>query len=166
MNTNRANRATGVSSGTSWASSDAVRASMRGNRSSDTAPELAVRALLFAEGRRYRVNYRPVAELRRSADIVFTRARLAVFIDGCFWHGCAEHYRRPATNSPYWDAKLTNNCARDVDTTERLSAEGWTVLRFWEHEDPTVVVTAIEAVLDAECESRAGPGAARLFLIA
>ncbi|WP_231919232.1 very short patch repair endonuclease [Microterricola viridarii] len=139
---------------TSWASSEAARASMRGNRSRDTAPELAVRRLLHAEGRRYRVNYRPVAGLRRTADVVFTRARVAVFIDGCFWHGCPLHYQAPVAHRDYWEAKAAGNRARDADTAERLAAAGWTVLRFWEHEQPASVVAAIDVVLDAASAGR------------
>lgn len=122
---------------------------MRSNRSRDTSPELAVRAVLHADGRRYRVNYRPLPAVRRTADIVFTRAHVAVFIDGCFWHGCPLHYHRPTRNQDYWDLKRTGNMARDLDTAERLVAAGWTVLRFWEHEDPHSVAAAVEAVLDS-----------------
>ncbi|MBX0301097.1 very short patch repair endonuclease [Cryobacterium sp. 1639] len=121
---------------------------MQSNKNRDTAPELAVRALLHASGRRYRVNYRPVPGLRRSADIVFTRAHIAVFIDGCFWHGCPDHYQRPTLNQGYWDQKVAGNMVRDRDTIERLTTEGWTVLRFWEHEDPVAVATVIESELD------------------
>lgn len=134
----------------SWASTDAVRRSMQSNKSRDTAPELAVRSLLHAAGRRFRVVYPPVPAVRRTADIVFTRAQVAVFIDGCFWHGCPLHYRRPTRNQSYWDLKHTANRARDLDTDERLVAAGWTVLRFWEHEDPRDVAAVIEAVLDAQ----------------
>lgn len=134
--------------GASWASSDAVRRSMQSNKNRDTVPELAVRALLHAAGRRYRVNYRPVPGLRRSADIVFTRAHVAVFIDGCFWHGCPVHYQRPTLNQRYWDLKVVGNMVRDRDTVERLTAEGWTVLRFWEHEDPGAVAAAVESELE------------------
>lgn len=121
---------------------------MKSNKGRDTAPELAVRALLHAAGRRYRVNFPPVPTLRRTADIVFTRAHLAVFIDGCFWHGCPIHYQRPVRNQDYWDSKRAANSARDRDTEKRLVAAGWTVLRYWEHEDPRAVAAAVEAVLD------------------
>ena len=130
----------------SWASSAAVRRSMQGNKGRDTSPELAVRRLLHAAGLRYRVNYRPLPELRRTADIVFTRKKIAVFIDGCFWHSCPIHASSPKTNSTYWASKLEANSARDVDTNVRLRTDGWTVLRFWEHEEPANVVSRIHRV--------------------
>jgi DNA mismatch endonuclease (patch repair protein) len=135
----------------SWASSNATRRSMQANKGRDTSPELAVRRLLHASGLRYRVNLRPVVGLRRSADVVFTRRRLAVLIDGCFWHGCPAHYERPAINRSYWDAKVTRNRERDEETNAALVANGWRVLRFWEHEvvsDPHAVVKRIQRELD------------------
>lgn len=107
---------------------------MQGNKGRDTAPELAVRRLLHAAGLRYRVNYRPLPGLRRTADIVFTRKKIAVFIDGCFWHSCPEHATSPKANSDYWLPKLEANRARDADTNAQLRAAGWTVLRYWEHQ--------------------------------
>ena len=109
---------------------------MRANRGRDTGPELAVRRALHARGLRYRVDHPLPFDRRRRADIAFTRARVAVFIDGCFWHGCPEHGATPRTNTEFWRAKIERNRARDRDTTERLEAMGWIVLRFWEHEAP------------------------------
>lgn len=120
---------------------------MQGNRSRDTAPELAVRRLVHAMGLRYRVNARPVATLRRTADLVFTRQRVAVLIDGCYWHGCPEHHRQPRANADYWSAKVARNRARDAATTEALRAAGWTVLRFWEHEAPETVAEAVRVAV-------------------
>jgi DNA mismatch endonuclease (patch repair protein) len=120
---------------------------MQGNRSRDTKPELAIRRSLHAKGLRYRVNYRPLPGLRRTADVVFTRSRVAVFIDGCFWHGCPDHYRAPASNVTYWSAKVSRNRERDTETTEHLECAGWTVLRFWAHEDPESVTQKIQDVL-------------------
>jgi len=114
---------------------------MQSNKGRDTGPELAVRRQLHAAGLRYRVNYKVLP--RRTADIVFTRAKVAVFIDGCYWHGCVEHYQRPASNVEFWDAKVASNRARDIETTAQLAEEGWTVLRFWEHQDATDVAAAI-----------------------
>jgi len=123
---------------------------MQSNRGRDTAPEVAVRRILHAQGFRYRVNYRPEVGLRRTADIVFTRARVAVFIDGCFWHGCPDHYQRPASHQNYWDAKVQGNRARDLDTTERLQGQGWVVLRFWEHCTPEAVADAVGAAVSRQ----------------
>jgi DNA mismatch endonuclease (patch repair protein) len=128
---------------------------MQSNRGRDTAPELAVRRLLHAHGLRYRVNYRPVTGLRRTADIVFTKQKVAVFIDGCFWHGCLDHYQRPASNQEYWDAKIAANRARDASTTELLSDSGWTVLRFWEHCTSADIATEIVTLIaQRQVESR------------
>ena len=108
---------------------------MVGNRSRDTRPELAVRSAIHRRGLRYRVAARPIPELRRTADLVFRPAKVAVFIDGCFWHGCPEHYSEPRTNTDYWAAKVVRNMQRDTDTNQRLREAGWIVLRYWEHED-------------------------------
>ncbi|MGW0461160.1 very short patch repair endonuclease [Streptomyces tendae] len=118
----------------SWASSAARRRNMQAIRSRDTTPERLVRSLVHAQGLRYRVAARPLPDLRRTADLVFRPAKVAVFIDGCYWHGCPDHYVAPRTNVGYWSDKVARNVARDRDTNERLQAAGWTVLRFWEHE--------------------------------
>lgn len=127
----------------SWASSAASRKVMQGNRSRDTSPELAVRRRLHAVGLRFRVAHRPEPGLNRTADIVFTKQRIAIFIDGCYWHACPEHRTVARANASYWSDKLARNVARDADTTSRLQAAGWTVLRFWEHEDPDVVAASV-----------------------
>ena len=129
------------------ASSQRVANVMRGNRSRDTAPELSVRRLLHARGRRFRVNLRPDASLRRTADIVFRRHRIAVFIDGCYWHGCPEHYVASRTNKEYWLPKIKANATRDEDTTMKLRSAGWIVLRYWSHVPPEEVVDSILAHL-------------------
>lgn len=133
----------------SWASSAGARATMRGNRSRDTQPELAVRRLLHAAGLRYRVSAKPEADLRRTVDILFRAARVAVLIDGCYWHGCLEHYIPPKANGGYWSEKVARNRARDADTNRVLTERGWAVLRFWEHEDPSVVAERIINVVNA-----------------
>ncbi|MEN2738812.1 very short patch repair endonuclease [Microbacterium sp. X-17] len=133
----------------SWASSDQARRAMTANRSKDTGPERAVRSLLHQRGLRYRTHLRPVSSIRRTADIVFTRWRVAVFIDGCFWHGCPEHFVMPRANADYWQPKIARNRERDVNTDELLRAAGWTVLRFWEHQEPERVATAIEGAVRA-----------------
>ncbi|MGQ0617216.1 MAG: very short patch repair endonuclease [Acidimicrobiia bacterium] len=110
---------------------------MSDQRSADTAPELALRRSLHRLGLRYRVHRQPVPGLRRTADIVFGPARVAVFVDGCFWHGCPDHGRRHhEVNGWYWPDKIARNQARDADTDRRLAEDGWTVLRVWEHEAP------------------------------
>ena len=91
---------------------------MQSNRSRDTAPELAVRKLLHAAGLRYRVASRPISSMRRTADILFIRAKLAVFIDGCFWHGCPAHYVKPKSHVEYWRPKIAGNMARALETTQ------------------------------------------------
>lgn len=106
---------------------------MRANRRRDTGPELAVRRILHAQGLRYRIDTRPVPNLNRRADIVFRAARVAVFIDGCFWHGCPAHYTPPKTNRDFWAGKVAANRERDCETDELLAEAGWTVIRLWEH---------------------------------
>jgi DNA mismatch endonuclease (patch repair protein) len=133
----------------SWASSEATRKKMLGNKSRDTSPELRVRSLVHRRGLRYRVAQRPIPTLRRTADLVFRRAKIAVFIDGCFWHGCPEHYRPPSTNPDYWRDKIEGNRLRDQETDELLAQAGWEVLRFWEHEDEDEVADAVCAAVDA-----------------
>ena len=121
---------------------------MQANRARDTGPELAVRKLLHAAGLRYRVAIQPLAGVRRRADIVFPARRVAVFIDGCFWHGCPEHGRKEFhRNAAYWTDKIAGNRARDLETNDLLSEAGWHVLRFWEHEEPNEVATAIQQAL-------------------
>ncbi|MGA5731761.1 very short patch repair endonuclease [Streptomyces seoulensis] len=107
---------------------------MQAIRSRDTKPEWLIRRLVHASGLRYRVAARPLPDLRRTADMVFRPAKVAVFIDGCYWHGCPEHYVPPRTNQGYWSDKVLRNTERDRDTDQRLMQAGWLVLRFWEHE--------------------------------
>ncbi|WP_329195509.1 MULTISPECIES: very short patch repair endonuclease [unclassified Streptomyces] len=127
----------------SWASSAARRRNMQAIRSRDTKPEQLVRRLVHAQGLRYRVAAKPLPGLRRTADMVFRPAKVAVFIDGCYWHGCPEHYVPPKTNSGYWSEKVARNVARDRDTDAKLVETGWLVLRFWEHQDSAVCAARI-----------------------
>lgn len=111
----------------------------------DTAPELALRRELHRRGLRYRLDRPIISGTRRRADIVFGPARVAVFVDGCFWHGCPEHGRRQhEINAWYWPGKIGGNMARDADTNERLGSAGWVVLRVWEHEDPVLAANRVE----------------------
>lgn len=99
----------------------------------DTKPETELRSELHRRGLRYRVQMKVPANKRRTIDIAFTRVRLAVYVDGCFWHGCPEHHVRPRANSDWWRWKIERNQARDRDTDRQLVASGWKVLRIWEH---------------------------------
>jgi DNA mismatch endonuclease, patch repair protein len=121
---------------------------MRANRRRDTGPELAVRAELHRRGLRYRVDFPvPVAGRSPRPDVVFTKQRVAVFIDGCFWHGCPQHAQRPKQNSVYWEPKISRNIERDLEQAARLEAAGWTVIRVWEHEDPSMAAERISATV-------------------
>ena len=119
-----------------FATTPAVHRRMSTHPRRDTLPEMALRRELHRRGLRYFVHRRPMAGLRREADVVFPSLRLAVFVDGCFWHGCPEHGSVPERNDWYWKLKIEGNQARDRDTNAQLSQEGWTVRRFWEHESP------------------------------
>lgn len=100
-------------------------------RGKDTTPEMRLRRALFAQGMRYRIDFKTP---HGRADVVFTRRRIAIFVDGCFWHGCPEHYVRPRSRTEFWSGKLRGNVARDQRQTRALEASGWRVLRLWEHE--------------------------------
>lgn len=115
--------------------------------SRDTAPELALRRALFAVGMRFRVHYLVSIRPRRHADVAFTRAKVAVFVDGCYWHGCPTHASWPKANAEWWKAKIERNRLRDRDTDERLTADGWLCLRVWEHEDPVEAATKIASLV-------------------
>lgn len=114
-----------------------VSARMRRNPRRDTAPEIALRRALHSRGMRFRKDH-PIRTTERLVrpDVVFTRARVAVFIDGCFWHCCPVHGNVPRANTEYWVPKLARNAARDRDVNAALVAAGWTVVRGWEHEQP------------------------------
>ncbi len=120
--------------GTPPASTDALRR-MTSQRQRDTKGEMELRSLLHRRGLRFRV-HALLPGLRRRSDIVFTRARVVVFVDGCFWHGCPEHGTWPKQNADWWREKIEANQRRDRDTDARLRAVGWTVIRVWEHDDP------------------------------
>ncbi len=120
----------------------------------DTAAELAVRSELHARGLRYRVDIPPLKGVRRRADVVFPRVRVAVFIDGCFWHGCPEHATWPRHNAEFWRAKIETNRQRDLDTDRRLFEAGWGVVRAWEHEPPGQVADRVQAMLGGRVTRR------------
>lgn len=120
---------------------------MESVRQTATKPELALRRALHQKGLRYRVNTKVISELRTRADVVFTRARVAIFVDGCFWHGCPEHGTWPKANAAWWKGKIGDNKKRDQKVTEMLTQRGWMVIRVWEHEDPSEAAKAIESVV-------------------
>jgi DNA mismatch endonuclease, patch repair protein len=119
---------------------------MQSNKGRDTKPELKVRRAVHALGLRYKVSVRPLPKVRRTADLVFTKAKIAVFVDGCFWHGCPTHHTVAKTNAEFWAAKVASNESRDRETDRLLTDTGWLVVRIWEHESPDA---AAQRVLDA-----------------
>jgi DNA mismatch endonuclease (patch repair protein) len=122
---------------------------MQATRRRDTPAELALRRELHARGFRYRVDYPPLENIRRRADIVFTRAKVAVFVDGCFWHGCPEHGTWPKQNADWWREKIEANRRRDTDTDERLTVNGWLSIRVWAHEKPVDAAERIVGIVHA-----------------
>lgn len=133
----------------SWASSPEVGRRMRSNKGRDTKPELRLRSLLHAQGLRFRVHQRLLPGSRRTADLVFKGPRVAVFVDGCFWHGCPAHHRPSTTNSAFWRDKVEGNQARDRDTDRMLTEAGWRVVRVWEHEDVEAAAERIRGIVRA-----------------
>lgn len=120
---------------------------MKATRRRDTGAEIAIRSALHARGLRFRVDRAVLPGVRRRADIVFIRAKVAVFVDGCFWHCCPIHQTFPKANAKWWAAKLRTNRQRDSDTNRQLRKAGWLVARVWEHESPTEAVTRIANLL-------------------
>lgn len=121
-------------------------------RRKGTDPEIAVRKELFRRGLRYRVDYEVLKKPRRVADVALPRLKIAIFIDGCFWHGCPEHATWPKQNAEFWRQKIEANRRRDADTNSRLFDAGWTVLRFWEHQPP---IDAAEAIAQTVAKANA-----------
>lgn len=117
-------------------SSQAALSRMKAAKPRDTAPEKALRSALFKKGLRFRVNAKPIKEFNRKADIVFRAAKVAIFVDGCFWHGCPIHGTQAKANAEFWRNKIKQNQLRDLDTNEKLKKAGWKVVRVWEHENP------------------------------
>ncbi|MGK2242490.1 MAG: DNA mismatch endonuclease (patch repair protein) [Rhodococcus sp. (in: high G+C Gram-positive bacteria)] len=120
---------------------------MSAQRRRDTKPEIALRRELHRRGLRYFVDRAPIKGVRRRADLVFPRRKVAVFVDGCFWHSCPQHATFPKNNAQWWTDKLAANVVRDRDTDARLAEQGWTVIRIWEHEDPLVAAERVQKAL-------------------
>lgn len=120
----------------------------------DTTPEMALRRELHRRGLRYRVDCAVIPGVRRRADLVFRRARIAVFVDGCFWHSCPLHRTQPKSNAEWWADKLAANVARDRDTNERLASEGWNVVRVWAHADMVEAAQELGAMIAMRTRDR------------
>ncbi|WP_255363463.1 very short patch repair endonuclease [Geodermatophilus sp. DSM 45219] len=140
--------------GKSYAGTPSTRRRMQKQRTRDTAPEMAIRRLLHAAGLRYRVDFSPLPGSRRRADLVFTSSRVAVFVDGCFWHGCPIHGSQSRTNSQFWSQKIESNVLRDNNTDAALRDADWLPLRVWEHEDPALAAKRVQAIVTARRKPR------------
>jgi DNA mismatch endonuclease (patch repair protein) len=143
------------------ASSDAVRRRMQQQKRRDTKPEMALRKALHAAGLRYRVEQPVIPGLRRRADVMFRTAKVAVFVDGCFWHSCPEHGTAPTANRHWWREKLDRNQERDRDTDRLLLEAGWLPVRVWEHEDMATAALRVEAVVRERRSSGRGDRSCR-----
>ncbi|MFF3063517.1 very short patch repair endonuclease [Oerskovia sp. NPDC057915] len=165
MTTRDPGKETGASvKAVSTASSQAAHRRMQANRRRDTAPELALRRAAHALGLRYRVDARPIRDLNRRADMVFPGAEVAVFVDGCFWHGCPQHGTNAKQNAAFWSAKIAQNRTRDADTNTRLEQAGWIVVRVWEHEDPTEAAKRLATVVLQRRRTASTPKSARVSI--
>lgn len=130
------------------ASSPSALKRMTAQKQRDTHPELAIRSILHSRGYRYRVDCRPIKALRTRADLVFSGPKVAVFIDGCFWHDCPRHGTLPKANREWWKRMLQRNVHRDRKTDQHLTEVGWTVVRIWEHEDPEEAARRVAEAVD------------------
>jgi DNA mismatch endonuclease (patch repair protein) len=121
---------------------------MKKVRQRDTSAELTLRSQLHALGLRYRIQVAVLSKPRRVADVAFKGLRVAVFVDGCFWHGCPKHATWPKQNAGFWRAKILANQQRDRDTDDRLRSEGWAVVRAWAHEPPEHVAAKVASIVE------------------
>lgn len=135
------------------ASSKEARRRMERQGQRDTAAELKIRSILHEMGFRYRLHYTPLAGVRRKADFAFVGPRVAVFVDGCFWHGCPIHGTWPKANAKFWREKIETNRRRDADTNRRLEEAGWKVVRIWEHENPEQAANRIGHIVRSRKKS-------------
>ena len=138
------------------ASTPEARRRMQSVRQKNTSAESGLRRELHSRGLRYRIQVPVLTKPRRVADFAFIGLRVAVFVDGCFWHGCPAHGTWPKQNAEFWRAKIEANRARDNDTDERLRAEGWKVIRVWAHEDPKIAAGRIARILERRRERMHG----------
>jgi DNA mismatch endonuclease (patch repair protein) len=138
------------------ASSPEVRRRMQSVRRRDTVLEMRLRSALHRMGFRYRVDRRPLPEVKRRADLVFPTEHVAVFVDGCFWHVCPVHATWPKANADWWREKLEVNRARDVSTDAQLRVHGWSVVRIWGHESVDEAVNRV-ATAARRARTRRGP---------
>lgn len=134
------------------ASTPEARRRMQRVRQKNTSAEAALRRELHARGLRYRIHVPVLTQPRRVADVAFSGLRVAVFVDGCFWHGCPQHATWPKQNAEFWRAKILANQKRDRDTDERLRAEGWKVVRAWAHEPPERVAAKVATIVEKRRE--------------
>jgi len=128
-------------------SSNAAIKRMKAAKPKDTAPEKALRSALHKKGLRFRIDVKPIKKLNRKADILFRPSRVAVFVDGCFWHGCPIHGTQAKANAEFWAQKIKKNKKRDKDTVIRLKRAGWKVIRVWEHENPEEIAQEIYNII-------------------
>ena len=138
------------------ATSGLARRVMQANVGKTTAPERQLRSALHWCGLRFRTNCCPSSRVKCKADVVFTRSRVCVFVDGCFWHGCPTHFRPPRVNTEWWVEKIADNVKRDADKTRALEKEGWAVIRVWEHDivAPPARLAAVVARIRSVCIAR------------
>ena len=129
-------------------SSKAALNRMKAAKPKDTAPEKALRSELYKLGLHYRIDVRPVKELNRRADIVFRSAKVAVFVDGCFWHGCSKHGTQAKANAEFWRNKIERNKERDEETNRLLKKAGWKVVRVWEHQNMKNAALKIKKIIN------------------
>lgn len=120
---------------------------MQGNRSRDTKPELALRSALHRRGLRFQKHRRPISGQRVEVDVVFPTERIAVWMDGCIWHGCPDHGMRPNKNRDYWASKIARNVARDHRNDALLESAGWRAIHVWEHESPDEAATRVHRLV-------------------
>lgn len=128
-------------------SSKAALNRMKAAKPRDTAPEKSLRSEMYKSGLRYRVDIRPIKKLNRRADIVFRSAKVAVFVDGCFWHGCPKHGTQAKANATFWKNKIKRNQERDAETNQLLKRAEWKVIRVWEHENTKKVSEKIQKIV-------------------